>query len=197
MVVAIAVLLVVVADAGMEIAVAVVGIGASLVEVVEMASSVDLEELMLLLGEEMDNLVGVVIAEGSMVVHVVLGGFLRCFCGSFDLCYSSYPFYYGFFGIFSSGEICGFLRFFVVTWILTRGTILETFSRALTLFECTLHFLHQSLGFPAFYSFFFVAFLVQVLVLRNSCLGAFLFSLCLSIFYGGCPVLYCHLCYCF
>ena len=131
----------------------------------------------MLLGEEMDNLVGVVIAEGSMVVHVVLGGFLRCFCGSFGLCCSSYPFYdHGFFGIFSSGGICGFLRFFVVTWILTRGTILEIFSHALTLFECTLHFLLQSLGFPAFYSFFFVAFLVQVLVLRNFCLGEFLFS---------------------
>ena len=83
MVVAVAVTLVVVAGAGMEIAVAVVEIVASLVEMVGMASSVDLEELMPLLGEEMDNLVEVVLAEGSMVVRVVLGGFLRCFCGSF------------------------------------------------------------------------------------------------------------------
>ena len=140
---------------------------------------------------------GVVVAAGSMVVHVVLEGFHRCFCGSFGLCCFSDLFYCGFCEIFLSGKTCGFLRFCVVTWILIRGTILETFSRASMLFECTLHFLLQSLGFHAFCGLFSVAFLVQVPALRIFCLGAFLFSLCLFLFYDGCPVLYCHLCCCF
>ena len=166
MVVAIAVVLVGVANAGMGVAVVVVGIVASSIGMVGMASSVDLEELMPLLGEEMDNLVEVVLAGCSMVVHVVLGGFLRCFCGSFGLCCSSYPFYCrGSFGIFSSAGIYGFLHFFVVTLTLTRDTNLETFSHALTLFGCTLRFLLQIPGFPALCDFFFVAFLAGSLVL--------------------------------